>query len=173
MIGGAAASTCPRSYQAIRRAERVTFALKGEFAGRDRASFEKCPRWLGRCERRRPSRPFLRVFLGQRRVHPDAGKVDELVAQLRGFRPPGQADAFARIVVVFLGFRQHGHQPAVDALQASIETQLAEGVGPIRDSWAMKKVSRDVSNGGMGPSPSDAAARYEGTPFGTHRCAAR
>src|SRR5215469_5076453 len=30
----------------------------------------------------------------------------------------------------------------------------------IRDSWAMKKVSRDVSNGGMGPSPSDAAARY-------------
>jgi hypothetical protein len=46
-------------------------------------------------------------------------KLDELVGQLRRFRPPGQPDTFARIAVILLGLRQHGHPPAINALPAA------------------------------------------------------
>src|SRR5262249_34409229 len=89
--------------------------------------------------RRRSLGFFFRLFLGQCRVHPDPGKVDELIAQLRRLRPPGQADAFARIVVILLGFRQDRHLPTSRPPSGS-RTQFAESVGAIRDSWPHEKL---------------------------------
>jgi hypothetical protein len=45
---------------------------------------------------------------------------------------PRQPDAFARIVVIFLRLRQHGHQPT--SRPTGSRTQFAGVVGSIRDS---------------------------------------